>query len=445
MCEKAVRILRYYVAISREKRNADRTFTRAKDFMTAFNVRNYNNLTDDDLLEKAKEFYPFFLDLCHRIGLLNAASQPPFTILLTLLKRAFPGRESTIANALLAGTGTITSAEQGYRIITLAETARNDRCSREFFASEPFQPFLWETMLPDTSVFKKEFRTFLDDFGHRAVYETDAANPRWREDPSYLFDCVRKIMDTADLASIRRHQEDEREKALKEVESTVSWPMRIVIRRCAKAAVKGLELRERGKSELIRSAGGTRSNGLEIGRRFVDRSLLEQPEDIFHLSWQEIVAILRKTWGGDGLRALVEDRKKERLAYLAMNPPDLIIDDVPQYARANVSTNGHVFTGIGVAAGTASGKACVLLHPEDGTKLSQGDILVAPSTDPGWSPLFLRAGGIVMETGGALSHGAIVAREYGIPAVVNIPGITRIIKDGQKVSVSGDEGKVYLR
>jgi pyruvate,water dikinase len=99
---------------------------------------------------------------------------------------------------------------------------------------------------------------------------------------------------------------------------------------------------------------------------------------------------------------------------------------------------------MGVAAGKASGAAKLVCHPDGGKKLQEGDVLVAPSTDPGWTPLFLKACAIVMEAGGSLSHGAIVAREYGIPAVVNIPGVMKIIKDSQLITVDGDEGRVYL-
>ncbi len=95
-----------------------------------------------------------------------------------------------------------------------------------------------------------------------------------------------------------------------------------------------------------------------------------------------------------------------------------------------------------MAAGKASGAARIIYHPDEGGKVHSGDVLVAPSTDPGWTPLFLRASAIVLEAGAALSHGAIVAREYGIPAVVNIPGVMKIIKDSQLITVDGDEGKV---
>jgi len=101
--------------------------------------------------------------------------------------------------------------------------------------------------------------------------------------------------------------------------------------------------------------------------------------------------------------------------------------------------------GVPVAAGRASGTARLISHPDEGSRLQPGDVMVAPSTDPGWTPLFLKSSAVIMETGGFLSHGAIVAREYGIPAVVNIPGVIRVIKEGWKVDVDGDEGKVFLQ
>lgn len=111
--------------------------------------------------------------------------------------------------------------------------------------------------------------------------------------------------------------------------------------------------------------------------------------------------------------------------------------------RAKLST-GSSLTGIGVAAGRAVGQARRIYHPHEGERLAYGDVLVAPSTDPAWTPLFLRASAVVMETGGVISHGAIVAREYGIPAVVNVLGVMELVSEGQMIEVDGDQGKVVL-
>ena len=101
----------------------------------------------------------------------------------------------------------------------------------------------------------------------------------------------------------------------------------------------------------------------------------------------------------------------------ALSPPELIINEAPHFVEPATRSSSNGLTGLGVAAGKASGAAKLIYHPDEGEKLQVGDVLVAPSTDPGWTPLFLRASAIVLGAGGSLSHGAIVAREYGIPAV----------------------------
>ncbi|MEO5333622.1 MAG: PEP-utilizing enzyme, partial [Magnetococcus sp. YQC-5] len=105
----------------------------------------------------------------------------------------------------------------------------------------------------------------------------------------------------------------------------------------------------------------------------------------------------------------------------------------------------NVLTGLGVAAGRATGIARLLWSPVDGGGLMQGEILVAPSTDPGWTPLFLKAAALVTETGGLISHGAIVAREFGIPAVVNVAGVMESLANGDRVVVDGDRGSVLVQ
>jgi pyruvate,water dikinase len=141
----------------------------------------------------------------------------------------------------------------------------------------------------------------------------------------------------------------------------------------------------------------------------------------------------------------VEERKEWVENMEKLSPPDYYIDETSHFIEAGTTSSGSVLEGLGVSAGRACGPAKLLQHPNQEKKLNLGDVLVAPSTDPGWTPLFLRAAAIVLERGGIASHGAIVAREFGIPAVLNIPGAMRLIKDGQNVVVDGDEGKVYMQ
>lgn len=180
-----------------------------------------------------------------------------------------------------------------------------------------------------------------------------------------------------------------------------------------------------------------------VGGRRCRSGLLDAPEGIFHLAKIDVTMLLRQEWDGRGARALLEDRAARRAAWLAQRtPPDVVVEgghgvDASADARpALESADG--WSGLGVSSGRATGPVRVIRHPHDGGALALGDVLVAPSTDPGWTPLFLRAGAIVMESGGYLSHGAIVAREFGLPAVVNIPGILDQLNEGELVLVDGD-------
>lgn len=220
--------------------------------------------------------------------------------------------------------------------------------------------------------------------------------------------------------------------------------------------------REAGKSALAALYEPVRMLALEIGRRLAAAGVLDASEDVFHLCWADLQAYLGGEWDGAGARVLVADRKGRREAWLAEEADDWYVLDaegrsahlpaaaapaagaavpVPEDLRDRQGTR---LAGVGVAAGRAAGRARIVRHPEHGHRLVRGEILIAPSTDPGWTPLFLRAAGVVMEIGGYLSHGAIVAREYGIPAVVNIPGLLGTVTDGQPVTMDGDSGWILI-
>src|SRR5262249_7399116 len=191
--------------------------------------------------------------------------------------------------------------------------------------------------------------------------------------------------------------------------------------------------------------------------RLAELGRIDAPEDVFHLSNRDLEAFVLGRWGGQGARELSTDRRAQWRAWLTESPADVITwqvngeshspAPVPEITREPGMdfASGGRFTrwrGVAASSGRVTGIARVLRGPGGGARLKRGEGLVAPSTDPGWTPLFLRAGAIVMETGGYISHGAIVAREYGLPAVVNMPGILQHISDGDRLVVDGDLGEV---
>lgn len=441
--KRSLRKLKLGLALSRIQKKSEQYFAKVRNFTFSWVNKDLTSMGSGELLASVEEIQARAIEYAPAMGMLTTSMAFPWTMLLSTLKKSFPGRENSLANALLLGQGSIVSAEHGYRLLELAETARTDAPAAEFFATEPFQPQTWESRLPDKSSFKQGFKRFLDEFGHRAVYEGDIINPRWREDPSYLLDIIRSLLTSANYTKTKATQQEKRENYWQELHK-ISWTRRKMISWWARKALRGAEMREMAKSELARLAEPMRLVVLEIGLRLTKMDILDYREDVFHCSWPELILILTEKWDGCGLKAVIQERKEARRFLESLAPPDVIVGETPRLVGNVVTGSSHVLKGVGVAAGRASGRARLISHPGEGERLNHGEVLVAPSTDPGWTPLFLRAGALVMETGGSLSHGSVVAREYGIPAVVNIPGVMKILHNDQVITVDGDEGQVHL-
>jgi pyruvate,water dikinase len=270
-------------------------------------------------------------------------------------------------------------------------------------------------------------------------------NPRWAEDPTYILDQVRFMLANPQAAAPRDAAQRVREDADSTVRRAAGWRKPIVLW-LAKKLRGAMAARESAKSAMAALALVSRRVALEIGRRLVLAGHLDRAEDVFHLAIADLLCWMEGWWNGTGARELVADRARQREAWLAEDaPPDVITEEPDGRVTAapeRYTRKGESWTGIGAAPGRARGKARIIHHPSQAHTFQAGEILVAPSTDPGWTPLFLRASAIVMASGGYLSHGAIVAREYGIPAVVNLPGILSDLSQGDLLVVDGDRGRV---
>lgn len=296
----------------------------------------------------------------------------------------------------------------------------------------------------------REFLTRMGEFlkahGHRAVREFDFSCPRWRDDPTFLYETVRNYLShPADQPTPRQHYERqvrEHEEAKASVERALARrPLRRrVFRWLIRVMEERLPLREAYKFCTLIGMAHIRDLYLEVGRRMVARCVLEKQEDFFFLSIPEIERISSGELDAGWVREQIPVRRLEFARHMRANPPLVVRSDGKPMMKP--ATSGEVLWGTPVSWGTARGPARILLDPGDGALLHKGEILVAPFTDPGWTPLFLTAGGLVMEVGGIMSHGAVVAREYGIPAVVGVKDATRLLRDGEIVEVNGTTGEV---
>jgi pyruvate,water dikinase len=328
-------------------------------------------------------------------------------------------------------------------LLKLAELARDDTPAREYLTRGNIDPQAWK-YLPDESLFKHGFQSYLDEYGHRATYEIDCSKPRWREDPGYLLKNIAKTIDSADSVAHKQRQQQAYDDAQKQLNQKLGFFKRNWVMSLIKQAVKGAETREKAKSYTVKLSDLTRQIFMEAGRRLYRRGLISDVNDVFFCSQADVYAVLMGLWNGDALPLLIAERQQALTTMAMEKAPDVIINNERRYEQAVPFGDGNQYKGIGVSAGVAQGRAQIIHTPDEGERLSPGDIMVAPSTDPSWTPLFIHAAGIVLETGGYTSHGSIVAREYGIPAVVNIAGALRLIKNGQTIRVNANNGTVTL-
>jgi len=181
---------------------------------------------------------------------------------------------------------------------------------------------------------------------------------------------------------------------------------------------------------------------LEEAERLVQGHVLREKDDIFYLRFEEIQDVVRTQRADD---QLIRERKEAFASYQALTPPRVLTSDgeavAGAYRRDDIPAGALV--GLPVSAGTIEGRARVILDMAE-ADLEAGDILVTAFTDPSWTPLFVAITGLVTEVGGLMTHGAVIAREYGLPAVVGVENATRLIRDGQRIRVDGTDGYVEI-
>ncbi|GAA0602661.1 phosphoenolpyruvate synthase [Kutzneria viridogrisea] len=289
---------------------------------------------------------------------------------------------------------------------------------------------------------RRELAGWLARFGHRAVAEIDLGMPRWSERPEHILGVLANYLRLADPQAAPDVQFARgRAEAERTVRALVAkaGPLRGWLVGRALSRVRALAgLRETPKFFLIQALAEMRRQLGQVGVELAAAGRIERAEDVFFLTVAEALAAL----DGRDCRDLVAERREsyERELRRRKVPRVLLSDGSEPEASAPAAT-GDAMVGTSASSGRVTGTARVVLDPV-GARLEPGEILVAPSTDPGWTPLFLTAGGLVMEMGGANSHGAVVAREYGIPAVVGVAEATHRIATGDRITVDGAAGTV---
>ncbi|QDU90282.1 Phosphoenolpyruvate synthase [Pirellulimonas nuda] len=297
----------------------------------------------------------------------------------------------------------------------------------------PDQTSLANAALRETALGTRPLEGWLAEHGHRAPGEFDLATPRWRERPGDVQRLAEQLRDSPDPAAKHQARVAEAGAELARLKRLLKPDDAAQLEAHTRLLQRYVRFREDGKYHLMRAFAVLRDTALECGRR------LGIGDDVFYLSVAEIGDALR---GGYLPQDRIAKRRAERQAAKRLYTPRVIErDDLARLGYRQVSPDTQQWPAHPVSCGSATGPVRVVLTPENAPDLGAGYILVCPSTDPSWTPLFANAAGLVLERGGALSHGAIVARELGLPAVV-LDSATELLADGETISIDANQGRV---
>ncbi|QFZ78520.1 phosphoenolpyruvate synthase [Streptomyces fagopyri] len=360
------------------------------------------------------------------------------------------GEKNAADTLTLSAPGNITS-EMGLELLDIADVIRPHPEVVSFLQGVEDEGFLDElAKLPGGTGARDALETYLDRYGMRCVAEIDITRPRWRERPTTLVPVILDNVRNFGPGAAERRFEQGRQKA-REKEQDVLSRLRSLpdgdrkadeAKRMIDRVRTFIGYREYPKYGIVSRYFVYKRALLEEAGRLVRAGVLPEKEDIFYLTFQELHDVAR-SHQVDG--RLVRRRKEAFRSYHALTPPRVLTSDGEAlsgaYRRDDVPAGALV--GLPVSAGTVEGRARVILDMAE-ADLEAGDILVTTFTDPSWSPLFVAVAGLVTEVGGLMTHGAVIAREYGLPAVVGVEGATRLIRDGQRIRVHGTDGYVEI-
>lgn len=423
------------------------------------------------LLDRLRGFLDIRFHRWTNASLADAASMISYGLLKHLLRREFPDADqSALHNTLLKGLTDLVSGQPVTELWRLSRLIRADPALAARFASLDSKALL-ETLRQDPKLasFRSAFDEYLRCWGFRRSGELMLTVPGFQEQPEPLLDILRAyaIVDGEDpLERLHRQQAErtaETERVLRILGGRrlfcwLPWPsLATVTRRLLRWCQNAIALRERARMRQALLYSRCRGIALAIGRKLTASGVCDQADDVFFLTYQEIDDLLSGcAMFPHQVRDLVRLRRSAHAELSAWKPPDVLwlaggtylpLHRTPEASlegAATAATGAGEMAGVGACGGQVTGPAAVLTDVADCGRLAPGDVLVTRQTDPGWGPAFLLIRGLVLERGGMLSHGAILAREYGIPSVVGVRDAVQRIRPGQALLVDGDRGVVRL-
>ncbi|MGL5414122.1 MAG: phosphoenolpyruvate synthase [Clostridium sp.] len=369
-----------------------------------------------------------------------------FNKLMSLEKEWFGSNK--YGNRIMKGLDGNITADMGLLMGDLADYIRADEKLLEVFNNEDSKGlFKRIENLEGHIEFKEKFSEFMNIYDMRAAKEIDIKTERWSENPEGLITGILSIVKNNKKGAHRREYEKvkvDSSKAIEEFINKVKKEKGIIkgkeIERIIKVSRKNFSRREHPKYLLMKIMLELKKVIKEIGVKFEEEGRIENKEDIFYIGYFEVRDALKNK---ESLKAIVSKRKEEYRRFESLKPGRVYTSTGEEIIKKADEEEEGVLKGVGASSGKVKGVAKVINDPNK-EEIKKGEILIAPFTDPGWTPLFINAEALVMEIGGMLTHGTVVAREYGIPAVVGVKDAMSKIKTGDIIEVDGDNGTIKI-
>ena len=359
--------------------------------------------------------------------------------------------EANVADTLTQSVPHNVTSEMGLALLDVADAIRPHPEVVAFLQQVEDESFLDHMdRLEGGPQARDAIRAFLDTYGMRCVGEIDITRPRWSERPTTLVPLILGNVRNFEPGAAGRRFEQGLQEAWKKEQEVVERLQGLPdgnlkaeeVKRMIDRVRTFIGYREYPKYGMVSRYFVYKQALMEEAGRLVEARVLRDREDVFYLTFQELHDVVRSKQVDD---RLIRERKDAFRSYQALTPPRVLTSEgeviAGAYRRGGVPAGA--LAGLAVSAGVVEGRARVINEMSEAA-LEMGDILVTACTDPSWSPLFVTIKGLVTEVGGLMTHGAVIAREYGLPAVVGVEQATRLIRDGQHIRVNGTEGYVEL-
>jgi len=359
--------------------------------------------------------------------------------------------ERNVADTLSQSVPNNITSEMGLALLDVADVIRPYPEVIEYLQHAKDDNFLDELVQFDGGQESRDaIQAYLNKYGMRCAGEIDITRTRWSEKPTTLIPMILRNIKNFEPHASNRKFEQGRQEALKKEQELLDRLRQLPDgEQKAKETKRMISLirnfigyREYPKYGMVHRYFVYKQALLKEAEQLVQANVLHEKEDIYALTFQELREVVRTKKLDD---QIISKRKDEYTFYEKLTPPRVITSDgeiiAGEYKREHLPAEALV--GLPVSSGVIEGRARVILHMED-ADLEEGDIVVTSFTDPSWTPLFVSIKGLVTEVGGLMTHGAVIAREYGLPAVVNVENATKLINDGQRIRVNGTEGYVEI-